>query len=266
MFRTYLIIALLLLGLFGCQKRETTPKTDADAASETQMDLRIFIFPDISKLFATLEIPRADLDSAIPETYHTDIASVYLASFYLGTISADAIIATKARNKTKLTMIAHAMINYSKMVGISDEVLKLADELLGYISEDKWDELQQALDRYASEIEIALHETGQYDLMTLLQAGGWTEGINAMTYLLSQNYSESGSGVLAQKGIVSNLRNNLNLMQAREVTGQGWFPILSESFDMIYDIINVLGKETYSIDEIEKLHEITNGIKGAMPY
>jgi hypothetical protein len=142
----------------------------------------------------------------------------------------------------------------------------LADELLGYISEDKWDDLQLALDRYATEIEVALHETGQYDLMTLLQAGGWTEGIHAMTLLLSNSYSESASSVLAQKGIVSNLKNNLNLMQARDIINQGWFVILLEGYEMIYQIINVPGVETYSIDEIEKLQTITKSIFGAMPY
>ena len=57
------------------------------------------------------------------------------------------------------------------------------------IQQDRWEDLQTSLDKYKNEIEISLYETQQYDLLTLVQIGGWTQGLYRICSLIDLNYS-----------------------------------------------------------------------------
>lgn len=262
MWKKLLTIAIITITLLACGKKNE----NVEQAIVTT-DSRFFPVPDFTDLFATLDyLQRADFDNVIPEKYHTDISDVYIASFYLGNLTADAIIATKARNKTKLSAIAHAMIEYSKMIGVNEEVLKLADDLIRLIQQDQWEELQLALDKYKVQVELSLYDTRQFDLMTLVQAGGWTEGINVMSDLLLQNYKTEMTSVLNQKGIVDNLVKNLKQMENIELYDLEWFKSLTTGFDKIYSIVNVQGKETFTDTEVKDLYTISSGIKSGLDF
>ena len=84
--------------------------------------------------------------------YQKDTSDVFLASYNLGYLTADALIATKSRNKSKLTEIASTMIDLSKLIGVKEDVQKLSDELLSMIQQDRWEDLQTSLDKYKNEI------------------------------------------------------------------------------------------------------------------
>lgn len=262
MWKKIIVVLLVVIALAACNRK--TPKQE-DTIVRTES--RFFPVPSFIDLFATLDyLQRADFDNVIPETYNTQITDVYNASFYLGNLTADAIIATKARNKTKLSNIAHAMIDYSKMIGVNQEVLKLADELMVLIQQDQWDELQNSLDKYKTEIERSLYGSQQFDLMTLVQAGGWTEGIYCMTEFILQNYKNDTTRILNQKGIVDNLVKNLQQMENQDLYEEAWFKSLVAGYDKIYSIINVQGKETFTKEEIKNLHTISAGIKSGFNF
>ena len=261
MVKKVLIGLIVVLTLVTCGKKP--PQQEATVIT----DARFFPVPEFADLFASLDyIQRADFDRVISDTYKTDITNVYTAAFYLGNLTADAIVATKARNKSKLTAIAMTMIDYSRMIGINQEVLMLADELLTLLQEDKWDELLVALDDYKIQVELALYVSRQIDLMTLVQAGGWTEGIYIMTRLILQDFNISYTAVLNQKGIIDNLVNNLAQMENQELYELDWFKNLVVSFNRIHSIINVPEKGMFSFDEVRALHTTAFEIKAGFGF
>ncbi len=262
MWKKILIIMLIVVTLSACGKK--VPKQEQ---AIVRTEDRFFPVPSFIDLFATLDyLQRADYDNVIPDVYNTKINDVYNAAFYLGTLTADAIIATKARNKTKLSNIAHAMIDYSKMIGINVEVLKLADELMLLIQQDQWDALQHSLDKYKVEIERSLYDTQQFDLMTLVQAGGWTEGLYCMTEFIMQNYKNDTTKILNQKGIIDNLVRNLDNMANEELYNEDWFKSLVAGYEKIYSIVKVEGKESFTRNEVSDLRRISKGIKSGFNF
>ena len=257
MFKKIFIIVLVAFVVFGCVK-----KANDQEGAVVYADSRFFPVPEFTDLFAALDyVQMSDFDRVIPESYLSDITNVYVAAFYLGNLTADAIVATKARNKTKLTAVAITMIDYSRMIGINQEVLMLADELMTLLQEDRWDELLLALDIYKVEVEMALYVSRQIDLMTLVQAGGWTEGVYTMTSLLLQDFDIRYTAILNQKGIIDNLVNNLSQMENHDLYELEWFQNLVSGFSRIHAIINVPGKEVFTLDEVRELNEITESIK-----
>ena len=256
MSRKILILVLVTLTMFACVKKEANPE------GTVTVETRFFPVPEFVDLFASFDyVQRADFDRVIPDRYMSDITNVYIATFYLGNLTADAIVATKARNKTKLSSIALTMIDYSRMIGINQEVLMLADELMLMLQEDNWDGLLHALDDYKRQVEMALYSSRQFDLMTLLQAGGWTEGIYIMTSLLLQDFIEPNTAILDQKGIVDNLVNNLKQMENQELYELEWFENLAAGFNEIHAIINVPDKNLFTLDEVRDLNNISSNIK-----
>ena len=248
------IIAIALALVVGCGSKKDKDMPQGEVFAEE----RFFPLPEFSQLFGALDyLQTANYDAALPDTYLNEVSDVYIASYYLGNLTADAVVAVKARNKTKLTAIANAMISCSKMVGISEEVLMLADELLILIQNDQWDDLQIALETYKKRVEISLYDTQQFDFMTLMQAGGWTAGINTMSYLLIQNYREDTSAILKQTGTINNVSTNLSKMTNNELYETTWFTQIVTAFEKMGEIVKT-ENETFTQDEIKILYEITN--------
>ncbi|MCL2065205.1 MAG: hypothetical protein FWG98_12675 [Candidatus Cloacimonetes bacterium] len=262
MLKKTLFVILIALVLFACK-----PKADNQEGAVVYTETRFFPVPEFADLFASLDyVQTANFDMVIPDTYLTDITNVYVGAFYLGNLTADAIVATKARNKTKLTSIAMTMIDYSRMIGINQEVLMMADEIMTLLHDDSWENLLLALDDYKKEIEFALYASRQIDLMTLVQAGGWTEGVYIMTTLLLQDFNMQYTAILNQKGIVDNLVNNLSQMENQALYELEWFQNLVVGFSRIHAIINVQGKELFTIEEVRELQAVTRSIKEGIGF
>ncbi len=261
MIKKILILLMASLLLFACAKKEAAPAQEATAKA----DFRNFDLPPFAQLFNALDhLQKADFDKALKAQYKNETSDVFLSSYYLGYLTADAIIATKSRNKSKLTEIANLMIDYSKPIGVNESVQKLSDELLSLIQQDKWEELQTALDKYKSQIEISLYETQQYDLLTLVQIGGWTQGLNRMCYLIDMNYNGEKTTVLDQKGIVNNIINNCNKIENSEIKNQKWFPIIQKNYVEIQNVIKAKNNQPFTAEEVKTLLKLSQEINDAV--
>jgi hypothetical protein len=251
------VVIFLLIALVSCGKG----KKD-DVQVNIIIEPRMFPTPDFNDLFSSFDyLPKPNLDSAIPEEYKAVVSDVYIAAFHLGELTADAILAIKARNKTKLLTITQIMIVYCKIVGLNDEILKMADDLVGLVQEDKWEDLREALDKNKRQIELALYDTGQYDVMTLLQAGGWNEGIRTVTFLLYQNFVDKSTDILHQRGVIGNLYKNLNLMNDTELIEKNWFINIQSGVEVIFNIIKQDQQSLYSKEEVKELLDVSTSIK-----
>lgn len=261
MLKKILIIGMLIVLLLGCAKKQAQPEEQA----VTKIETRSFTLPSFANLFNTFDyLQKTDFDKALAKEYKSNSNDVFLASFDLGRLTADAIIATKSRNKTKLSEIANAMIDYSRIVGVKEDVLKLSDELITLIQNDKWDELQVALDKYKSQVENSLYDTQQYDLLTLIQIGGWTEGLNKMSFLINTNYKEDKTVILNQKGILESVISNTDQIENTEIKNKPWFAVIQTNYAEIRKIVKVADKQVFTADEVKKLNQFSQTILDAV--
>ncbi len=257
MLKKLCIILLIALFLMSCAQKKEEAKPESQAKIET----RDFPMPPFSELFSALDyLQKADFDKAVSNDIKKQNTDVFKAAYSLGALSADAILATKARNKTKLENIAKLMVESSKFIGVNEEVLKLADNLLQLVNQDKWDELQVSLDKYKQEIEVSLYQTKEYDLLTLIQMGGWTEGLNRTSFLIKANYVAQNTAILDQKGILDNLIKNIEKIENTEIKNQPYYANSLENYKKIGEIIQVQGKTTFTKEEVEKLLLLSGNI------
>ena len=233
----------------------------ADTREQNEVDFYFAPLPSFNEMFSALDyLEIKDYDLAIEKETFKVTEEVYRVAFALGVITSDAIMATKGRNKDKLNEIAFQMINYAKFLGLSEEILKLADELQNMIRRDQWEELMVSLERYKEQVELSLYETRQYDLFTMMQLGGWTQGLNRTTYLLMNNYQGEKSGIINQKGILNSLINNLNNVRSDRLREMPYHQSTLELYQIIKELI-YSQEDEYPIETISELYTITEKVK-----
>jgi hypothetical protein len=217
--------------------------------------------PSFNQMFSALDyLDIRDFDMALEREVFKVDEEVYQVAFALGVNTADAIMATKGRNSEKLNQIASLMINYARFLGLSEEILKLGEELHRMVESGDWDMLIDSLERYREEVELSLYESRQYDLFTMMQLGGWTQGLNRTAYLLTNNYNREKSSIIDQKGILNSLINNLEHVRDEHLHEQEYYALSNELYHQIRDIIYA-EENVYSEEAVRELYNLTDTIK-----
>ncbi len=255
------MIALLSVSVIGCTKKQKKPQ----GTQNVTVEWRNFPLPSFKDLLTKLDyLKNTDFSKSLPEDIYTVEETVYQASFALGVLTADAILSVKARNKTNLIEISQNMIEYSNLVGIDEQVLKLADELKGYIEAEEWAKLETSLDKYQTKVHANLFQAQRYDVFTLMQLGGWMEGLNRISDLLVNNYQEAYSSIVDQKGILNSLIQNMQLIENTKITETNYYKISSTNLGQIKSIIYNSEDTKYSKEQLVELEKLTTEILKAV--
>ena len=255
----YLAVALsVLLLLFGCGGEKKAEKKEL----EPEVKYYHFPLPSFSDVFEKLDyLEGSEYDKLLPDELPEIKDNVFKAAFSLGALTADAIFAAQSRNKTKLIDIAAQMIDYSKFIGLSEDILKLADELKMLIEADKWKELEVTLDKYKQDIVFTLYNSGDFDTFILLQLGGWTEGLDRLAKLLIDNYNAENTDIINEVGVLSNLIYNVDNIENEQIASLDYYQLSSENLKKIRTIFKSISKREFTKEELETVFKLTQEIK-----
>ena len=257
--RLFLILAFMTLILFfGCKGREAQKMPDGPPPTP-------FIYaplPPFHEVFQILDyLKLGDYNLAIEEKVFSSRPETGQAAFALGVLTADGIISVRGHNKSKLNDIAEEMIKLSNFLGLDESILRLADQLKELISEDQWEELEKAMEYYKSEVEGSLYQSQQYDQFTMMQLGGWVEGINRIAWFVNRSYQIEKTSVLAQRGTLNHLISNLEHVTAPSIKDSYYFRTSTKKLTEIKSIIDTAKDDTYSIQQVQSLIQKTDEIK-----
>ncbi len=262
--KRFLIVTLILVVIstliVGCKNKQKLPPKTAEEVT----DYYLVPLPSLSSILSGLDfLKNADYDKAVSKDIYQSEKEVYKTSFALGVLTADGVLAVKAKNKTKLMAISTAMIEDSKFIGIDENILKFADELQGYVKSEDWKNLELALDKYKIDVESSLFETKRYDLFTLMQLGGWTEGLNRMSYLVNTNYKADKSTIVDQKGILNELIDNMNKLTNENIIKSDYYIVSKTNYAKIKQVIYAPTAGSYTKEQLDELNKLTQEIKDA---
>ncbi|MDP8231700.1 MAG: hypothetical protein P9L91_03415 [Candidatus Zophobacter franzmannii] len=254
------LIALLTVSVLGCTKKEQPKQTQKE-----QVEWRNFPLPSFKELFTKLDyLKDADYTKSLPKEIYTVEPTVYQASFALGVLTADAILSVQAKNKTNLIDISQKMIEYSNLVGIDEQVLKLADELKNYIEKEAWTMLEESLDKYHRDVQSGLWKAKRYDVFTLMQLGGWMEGLNRISYLVNNNYKADYTSVVNERGLLNSLIQNMQLIDNKKITEADYYKVAFTNIGQIKSVIYNTEDSKYTKEQLMSLEKLTGEILKAV--
>jgi hypothetical protein len=257
------ILSLCLVALFmiGCKSKAVDKNTQTDKQATPFVYAPLPPFHEVFKILDYLKL--SDYDQAVESKVFTTKQETGHAAFALGVLTADGIISVRGHNKTKLTAISEEMIRISNFLGLDESILRLADQLKELIANDQWDELEKALEHYKSEVEGTLYQSQQYDQFTMMQVGGWTEGINRIAWFVNKKYQADKSSVLIQKGTLNQLIKNMEYINTPSIKDTDYYKATYEKLNKIKLIIDAPVNDTYTKEQVDQLILLSDEIKQA---
>lgn len=261
MFRKLIVISLLLILViaFGCKSKDSGKMPQAGQQTTP------FVYaplPPFSKVFMILDYLKLnDFNQAVDDKIFTAPQEIGHSAFALGVLTADGIISVRGHNKTKLNAIAEEMIRISNFLALDESILSLADQLKELVNSDQWEDLEKALEHYKMEVEGNLYQSKQYDQFTMMQIGGWTEGINRIAWLVNLQYQPDKTTVLDQKGTLNHLLKNMEYVSTPTIKDSYYFKTTYEKLLQIKQIIDADTNDTYTQEQINQMMAISLEIK-----
>jgi hypothetical protein len=245
--------------VFACKSKEAAKQPDKE------MKVTPFIsapLPPFTKIFEMLDyLKLSDFDSAVSDKIFTTKQETGSMAFALGVLTADGIISVRSHNKTKVTAIAEEMIKISNFLALDESILRLADELKGLIAKDQWVELEAALENYKSQVEGTLFQQEQYEQFTMMQIGGWVEGVNRIAWFVQKKYSTDKTKVLDQKGTLNSLIKNMGHIETPSIKEQAYFTNTTDKLQQIKGVIDAGKDGTFTKEQVDQLVKLSQETK-----
>lgn len=261
--KTRIVIAMvliLILGMVACKKKvEQTPSEDVSQLVTTFAPL-----PSFKEVYIALDqIQVKDIAAAVPSTIYKTKQEEVRNAFSLGLLTADAVLAAKGRNKSKLSDISASMMNLTSLLALESEVNRLGDQMKKLIENEEWEELDKTLDFHKGDVEGKLWENENFDNYTLMLLGGWIEAANRVAWLIHQDYNAERTKVLAQKGTFNSLVLNMQQITTPHIVDQEAF---KESLELLKEIKTIIDNDhdrTYTKEQLKQIITKTDEIKAA---
>lgn len=258
---TIAVLLITMLAFVACKKKaEQSPNAEISQQITTFAPL-----PSFKQVYEVLDkIQVRDISAAVPDTLYKTKQEEVRNSFSLGLLTADAVLAAKGRNKSKLSEISASMMNLTALLGLESEVNRLGDQMKTMIENEQWEELDKALDFQKADVESKLWENENFDDYTMMLLGGWIEAANRVAWLIHQNYSAERTKVLRQKGTFNSLVQNMKQISAPHITQQDAY---KETLTLLEDIKKVIDNDhegVYSKEQLQEIITYTDKIKATM--
>lgn len=262
--RTMLIFLVILMALaaISCKGRKEAAKLPDDSV-KSQVAAYAPL-PSFKEVFRALgEVAAKDYSAVIPQTLFKTKQEGPRNAFALGVLTADAILAAKARNKVRLTEISQEMMNLTALLNLEDEINRMGANLKTLIEQEKWEDLDASLDGVKKSVEDKLWELENYEYYTLMILGGWTEALGNVSRLLAANYKPEATKAINQKGTWNSLAGNFELISTPAIKDSQPFKAALPQIQKVRDIINADTENSYSKEQLQLLIEATDQIKAA---
>ena len=255
-----LMVLIAILSLGACKKKvEQVPSEEL-----AEQQITFAPLPSFKEVYVALDqIQVKDIAAAVPATIYKTKQEEVRNAFSLGLLTADAVLAAKGRNKSKLSDISASMMNLTSLLALESEVNRLGDQMKKMIENEEWEELDKALDFHKADVEGKLWENENFDNYTLMLMGGWIEAANRVAWLIHQNYNAERTKVLAQTGTFNSLLLNMQQITTPHILEQEAFIKSVELLKEVKAIIDNDQNRTYSKDQLKQIVTKTDEIKAA---
>jgi hypothetical protein len=116
----------------------------------------------------------------------------------LGTVIAEGFIAVEAKNTVEVKAIGKNVLNLAKALGVGKEVTKRTNSILTLAGTGDWAGVRKELDGALADVKAAMIKLDSEPLSQLVSLGGWLRGTEALTTVVSTNFTKEGAELLHQ--------------------------------------------------------------------
>ena len=133
----------------------------------------------------------------------------------LGTVIAEGFIAVEAKDASEVKEIGKCVLTLSKAIGVQKAVMRRSNSIISYAGRKNWPAVRKELDGALSDVKGAMIELKSEQLSQLVSLGGWLRGTEALTEVVSRNYSADGAELLHQPLLLDTFEKQIGGMDPK---------------------------------------------------
>jgi hypothetical protein len=171
------------------------------------------LVPVPSAVFVTLDkfahsnwraVQRPELAQWKPHGNQTEIALL------LGAVIAEGFIAVEAEDLAEVKSVGQAVLTLTRGLGVERAALRRSRSIVEHAERGDWPAVRKEWDGLIPDVEQGMKELKSEQLAQFVSLGGWLRGAQALSTLVSQDYSRENAALLQQRGLVDHFDRQLD--------------------------------------------------------
>jgi len=180
-----------------------TPPEAVDLSKFPAASVEEVVVPVPSEIFIVLDkLGSPNWKNELPENEGQSTGNRAQVALLLGAVIADGFIAVQAQDSERVKDIGQHVLTLADAINVRKAVLSRSKSITEKADTKKWPEVRREFDGALQDVRGAMEELGDRDLAQLVSVGGWVRGTQALTSVVSKNYSADGAELLNQPHIL----------------------------------------------------------------
>jgi hypothetical protein len=222
------------------------------------------VVPVPAEVFAVLDkLGEPDWRREMRGTAALDSQDRAHIALLLGTVIADGFVAVQAQDVDHVKEVGREVLRLAAAISVRESVVRRSQSIIDAASNKKWPEVRRELDKALQDVRAAMIELNDEQLAQLVSLGGWLRGTEALTSIVSRNYSQDTAELLHQPGLFSYFQGRIEHMpesfQKNPIVGR-----VRLKLDEMRPLIDVPNGRDISAESVGRVRDITRGLVGVI--
>jgi hypothetical protein len=218
------------------------------------------IVPVPQEIFSSLDkLGSQDWDSQLKTGNFDKLGKRPQIALLFGVVVADGFVAVQAQDAKQVEKIGNHVLRISRALGVSNTVTSHAQAIIEASGKNDWHRIRQELDRIQEGVHQKMLELRDEELAQLMTIGGWLRGTEALTSILSTNYSIAGADILNQPDLVDHLNGQIGGMPLF-TKGNGTVKSVREGLVKLQPLLRCSGGGSVPKATVAQIHGITSSL------
>lgn len=173
----------------------------------------------------------------------------------MGSTIAEGFIAVQAQDSGEVKEIGREILKLAKALAIQEQVVKRTNAIIESADKKAWDRVRVEFDGALTDVRSAMTALKDDELSQLVSLGGWLRGTEAVTQVVSGNYSAERAELLHQPVLLDYFSERISSMGSR-IQGNATVAKIGKRLPELKPLISVTGgviEET----SVKKINVIT---------
>ncbi len=175
----------------------------------------------------------------------------------LGTVIADGFIAVQAGDAEAVKNTGRTVLNLAGAIGVRKSVIARSNSIIAAADKREWPRVRRELDGALQDVRNAMIELQDEQLAQLVSLGGWLRGTEALTLIVSNDYSKDGAELLHQPGLLDYFDERLRNMSPR-LRDNALTSEIQTQLATIRPLIDTKGEAGISSESVLRIRDITS--------
>lgn len=235
---------------------EPPQKIDIGSVPATVVDNVIVPVP--SEVFGVLEkLGTPNWHEVLRSTRATAPGDRAQTALLLGTVIAEGFVAVEAQESEEVKKIGRAVLKLAAAIGVQKSVIGRSNAIIEAADQRNWPKVRGELDGALREVKSSMIELQDEQLAQLVSLGGWLRGTEALTAIVSKNYTKDGAELLHQPSLLEYFNRCISSMAPKFASSPA-FEKVKDRLPEISPLIKTQG--AISPKAVEQIHSITEDL------